>query len=125
MRRGYDRRPSRKAAARESPHGSAGRRESALESRRDGTLLAHTPKAADRLARGYGQKPDQQSKQNQGADQRKKRVQRMEVEVRIPIEPISCSQHKTSLARVTGAIGRPVSLYFATISLPWLLFFMG
>jgi hypothetical protein len=52
--------------------------------------------SAKPLARRYGQKPHQQSEQDQSAEQGEKRVQRMKVEVGIPRETISCSQHKTS-----------------------------
>jgi hypothetical protein len=48
----------------------------------------------------------------------------MEVEIRIPREPISRCQHKTSSARGTDATGRPVYLYFATNSSARLLFFV-
>src|ERR1039458_5115245 len=48
---------------------------------------------------------DQQAEQEQGADQGKQGVQRVEMEVGIAIEAISCREHKTSLARVTGANG--------------------
>ena len=60
------------------------------------------------LARRDGQKPDQQTEQEQGTNQGKQGMQRVELEIGIAIEAISCREHKTSLARVTGANGRPV-----------------
>jgi hypothetical protein len=63
-------------------------------------VYGDTPMLADAaLTSGDGKEPDQQSEQDEGPEQSKQRVKRMEVEVRIPRETLPCGQHKTSFTR--------------------------
>jgi len=68
-------------------------------------LLARRPL---RLVRRERQKPHQQSKQNQGADQGKQSVERMKVKIGVSRVGMPRRQHKTSSAVGTDANGRSV-----------------
>jgi len=76
-----------------------------------------------RLARRDRQKPHQQPKQKQGADQRKQGVPGVEMEVGIAIETMPCRQHETLLACVGHAKRRLDYVHFLTIPGGFLLFF--
>jgi hypothetical protein len=62
------------------------------------------------LTRRNGEEPDQQAEQNQRTENREKTMQRVELEVWIASETISCRQHRTSFCTAQGGgNGRPVS----------------
>jgi len=78
----------------------ASHRQTGLEARQGNPLRNKAGRVF--LSRRHHQKPCQQAKQDQGADQREKRMQRVEMKIRVARETMPRSQHGTSFARASG-----------------------